>query len=49
LVLATGAGGQEEQGEEGDAEEEVPCFHSGVLSSVEAFKRTLGEQVLEED
>jgi hypothetical protein len=48
LVLAAGAGGQEEQGEKGDAEEEVPCFHSGDLSSVEALKRTLREQVLEE-
>jgi len=48
LVLAAGAGGQEEQGEEGDAEEKGPCFHGGVLSSVEALKRTLREQVLEE-
>jgi hypothetical protein len=48
LVLAAGAGGQEEQGEKGDAEEKGPCFHGGVLSSMEALKRTLREQVLEE-
>jgi hypothetical protein len=48
LVLAAGAGGQEEQGEKGDAEEKGPCFHGGILSSVEALKRTLGEEVLEE-
>jgi hypothetical protein len=48
LVLAAGAGGQEEQGEKGDAEEKGPCFHGGILSSVEALKRTLREQVLEE-
>jgi hypothetical protein len=48
LVLTAGAGGQEEQGEEGDAEEKGPCFHGGVLSSVEALMRTLREQVLEE-
>jgi hypothetical protein len=49
LILATGAGGQEERGEEGEAEEEVPCFHGDILSAVEAFRRTLREQVLEED
>jgi hypothetical protein len=48
LVLTAGAGGQEEQWEEGDAEEKGPCFHGGVLSSMEALKRTLREQVLEE-